>query len=302
MITLIERRGHLILLLGAVLSILSACNRPISKFVYDKKDGMAPAVIHFENLSQKADQYVWDFGDGTSSTEVNPEHRYVYSGNYLVRLKAIKGKKHTMEEKRVKIDAPLECLVRIETPYGEMVAKLYDETPLHRDNFSKLADEGYFDELLFHRVIKEFMIQGGDPNSRNAQKGARLGMGGPGYQIPAEFDPKHIHLTGALAAARTGGPMNPEKKSSGSQFYIVHGREVDENLLHQIEMRNGVSYTQDQIERYKELGGTPFLDGEYTVFGQVIEGLDVLNKIAQQATDGSDRPLEDIWMKISVIK
>ncbi len=290
--------GFAVLLAVVVLS----CNRPISKFSYEGTKFTAPVEIRFENQSEKAESYLWDFGDGSGSTQEHPVHRYVYSGNYLVKLKAIKGKKQSMEKKRIKVDAPESCLIRIETPYGEMIAKLYDETPLHRDNFVKLAEDGFYDGLLFHRVINDFMIQGGDPDSKNASKGARLGTGGPGYQIDAEFNSDLIHLKGALAAARTGGPINPEKRSSGSQFYIVHGRDVDENLLHQIEMRNGVNYTQVQLEQYKQHGGTPFLDGEYTVFGQVIEGLDVLDKIAGQATDGSDRPLEDIWMKVSVIK
>ena len=188
--------------------------------------------------------------------------------------------------------------VVIETEYGNMTAVLYDETPQHRDNFVKLANEGFYDDLLFHRIIKGFMIQGGDPDSKGAAPGQRLGMGGPGYTVPAEFVDQHIHLKGALSAARTGGPGNPEKKSSGSQFYIVQGNPVQEDML------NGSfaskNYTDEQKQAYQEVGGTPQLDRDYTVFGMVIEGLDVIDKIAAVQTAPGDRPVEDVKMKIRV--
>jgi len=188
--------------------------------------------------------------------------------------------------------------VVIETEYGNMTAVLYDETPQHRDNFVKLANEGFYDDLLFHRIIKGFMIQGGDPDSKGAAPGQRLGMGGPGYTVPAEFVDQHIHLKGALSAARTGGPSNPEKKSSGSQFYIVQGNPVQEDML------NGSfaskNYTDEQKQAYQEVGGTPQLDRDYTVFGMVIEGLDVIDKIAAVQTAPGDRPVEDVKMKIRV--
>jgi len=179
---------------------------------------------------------------------------------------------------------------------------LYDNTPKHRDNFTKLADEGFYDGLLFHRVINGFMIQGGDPGSKNATKNKRLGSGGPGYQIDAEFNPENIHIKGALAAARMGDAVNPEKKSSGSQFYIVQGNKLTEAQLKQIENRKGIHYTEEQKKLYMETGGTPFLDMDYTVFGRVIEGLDVIDKIAKAKTGQGNRPVKDIWMKIKVIK
>ncbi|MDH3650389.1 MAG: peptidylprolyl isomerase, partial [Saprospiraceae bacterium] len=179
---------------------------------------------------------------------------------------------------------------------------LYDATPQHRDNFLKLADEGYFDSLLFHRVIPGFMIQGGDPESRNAPAGKRLGTGGPGYQVPAEFDPNLIHRKGALAAARTGGPVNPEKKSSGSQFYIVQGEPIGDNELKLFERRKGFDYGDEARAVYQEIGGTPFLDMDYTVFGEVIEGLEIIDKIASTATNADDRPMDDVIMKIVVIE
>lgn len=193
------------------------------------------------------------------------------------------------------------CRVEIRTEYGNMVVELYDGTPQHRDNFIKLAEEGYYDGLLFHRVIKQFMIQGGDPNSRNAAPGQPLGMGGPDYTIPAEFVDSLIHLKGALAAARTGDQVNPQKRSSGSQFYIVQGQPLTEDMLTMIESRKGFRYTKAQRDAYLQHGGTPFLDRDYTVFGRIVEGLDVIDKIAAVPTDRQDRPEKDVSMSITVV-
>ena len=185
----------------------------------------------------------------------------------------------------------------IETDYGVMKVKLYNSTPLHRDNFIKLANEGFYDGLLFHRVINKFMLQGGDPDSRNAAPEKSLGMGGPGYQLDAEIGAPH--LKGALAAART---QNPEKKSSGSQFYIVQGRPVDDNELNQTEQRQNIKYNEAQRKFYKEIGGTPFLDNDYTVFGEVVEGMEVIDKIGSVQTRPGDRPVEDIAMTVRILK
>ena len=242
-------------------------------------------------------------------------------------------------------------LVTIKTKYGEMVAILYDETPRHKENFIKLAKEHYFDSLLFHRVIEGFMIQGGDPDSRKAGKNQRLGNGGPGYTIAAEFNPKLFHEKGALSAARLGDAMNPDKASSGSQFYIVQGTKhtlsqikVDqqkygralqdffaraenksyfdtintffqrrdehgyqaylEKLKPLVEKQLGISVDKDLspavVEAYTTVGGTPQLDGQYTVFGKVIAGLEVIDKIAAAPKDAADRPIEDIRMQVTV--
>lgn len=189
-------------------------------------------------------------------------------------------------------------MVIISTSYGDMKVKLYDETPQHRDNFIKLAKEGFFDGLLFHRVIQQFMIQGGDPNSKNAQPGQQLGAGGPGYTVPAEFNPNFIHKKGALSAARQGDQVNPKKASSGSQFYIVQGRQASAQDL----SRSGIRYTPEQIAIYTEVGGTPFLDQQYTVFGEVVEGLDVIDKIAAVRTAPGDRPIEDVKFSVKVVE
>jgi len=246
-------------------------------------------------------------------------------------------------------------IVIIETSLGEVKIQLYDETPQHRDNFLKLAGQGYFDSLLFHRVIKDFMIQGGDPDSKGAPANKQLGSGGPGYEIPAEIIyPKLFHKRGALSAARTGDQVNPMKASSGSQFYIVWGSIYSETQLSGMEQqmkqqamqkyfgnladerkdsiqslyksnnKEGLEalqnelialteaefaknpekggFTAEQKKAYTTLGGTPHLDGEYTVFGEVIEGLDVVEKIQNCQTGNADRPKTDIIMKMKVIK
>ncbi len=197
--------------------------------------------------------------------------------------------------------------VRIETSLGTMVVELFDETPEHRDNFLKLVKEGFYQDLLWHRVISGFMAQGGDPQSRGAEAGMRLGSGGPGYTIPAEIDPQFIHVKGALAAARQGDQVNPARRSSGSQFYIVQGRDVSAQMLQGVvnsrrkSSSEPFSYTPDQIAAYQELGGTPHLDMQYTVFGRVIEGLDVLDAICAAQVAQSSRPLEDITMQMTIL-
>jgi cyclophilin family peptidyl-prolyl cis-trans isomerase len=186
--------------------------------------------------------------------------------------------------------------VLLQTNYGNIVLRLSDSTPLHRDNFLKLVKTGYYDSVLFHRVIQNFMIQGGDPESKHAQPGERLGRGGPAYRIPAEFRPTLFHKKGVLAAARDN---NPEKASNGSQFYIVQGKIYTDASLDSVETfrLNGRKIPIEQREVYKTVGGAPHLDQGYTVFGEVIEGLEVVDKIAAvQTSKGTDRdrPLEDV--------
>lgn len=201
-----------------------------------------------------------------------------------------------------KKDGSKEYYVKIETSYGDMVVKLYNETPLHRDNFIKLVKDGTYDGLIFHRVINQFMIQGGDPKSRDAKPGQMLGDGELGYTIPAEFVPGLFHKKGALAAARQGDEVNPKKASSSCQFYIVQGTTWDANRLKMVEQRMGKSFTAEEAEVYATLGGTPFLDGDYTVFGEVVEGMEVIDKIAAVPCGPMDRPIEDVKMKMSIIE
>lgn len=194
-------------------------------------------------------------------------------------------------------------VVMMETNYGMIVLKLYDETPRHRDNFIKLAENREFDGLLFHRVIKNFMIQAGDPKSRDAKPGEPLGDGTLGYTIPAEINPRLFHKRGALCAARQGDAVNPKRESSASQFYIVQGNVWDEKQLDMMQERMGKKFTPEQRKTYTTIGGTPHLDGEYTVFGEVLEGMEVVDKIAGVQTGMMDRPEKDVRiLSVRVLK
>jgi cyclophilin family peptidyl-prolyl cis-trans isomerase len=193
--------------------------------------------------------------------------------------------------------------VLLQTTMGDILIRLSDSTPLHRDNFLKLVKQGYYDSVLFHRVINNFMIQTGDPNSKNAPAGQPLGNGGPGYTVPAEFRTTLFHKKGVIAAARQGDDVNPKKESSGSQFYITHGKIFTDAGLDSLETyrMNGRKIPADQREIYNTIGGTPHLDQNYTVFGEVVKGLDIVDKIAAVPTSKEvdrDRPLENI----SIIK
>ncbi len=191
---------------------------------------------------------------------------------------------------------------KIETEYGTIIIKLYNETPQHRDNFIKLVKNGFYTDLLFHRVMQNFMIQGGDPDSKNAPANKQLGIGGPGYTVPAEFDSSFIHKKGALAAARQPDQVNPTKASSGSQFYIAQGQVYDSAQLQMMAMRTGMKYTPEQIATYTTIGGTPHLDMGYTVFGEVVEGLDVVDKIAAVQVGMANRPVKDVKFTITLIE
>ena len=187
----------------------------------------------------------------------------------------------------------------IETTEGTIQFRLYDETPLHQENFNKLCKEGFYDGVIFHRVIKNFMIQTGDPDSKNPTPGGRYGSGGPGYTIPAEINPTLFHKKGAVAAARLGDMANPKKASSGSQFYIVVGEVYTLEQLQRFEkdMQRrdpNFKFSEEAIQAYTTIGGTPHLDGAYTVFGEVTEGLEVVDKIAKTPTSHGDRPEQDI--------
>ncbi|KPK86967.1 MAG: hypothetical protein AMS27_03815 [Bacteroides sp. SM23_62_1] len=190
----------------------------------------------------------------------------------------------------------------ISTSLGDIKIALYEESPLHTENFLNLVKDGYFNGQLFHRVINDFMIQAGDPSSRDAKPGEIIGLGSPGYTIPAEFHPSLYHKKGAVGAARQGDDINPQRASSGSQFYIVQGTLFTDNQLDIMEQRNlHIRFTQEQRNVYKTIGGTPHLDYGYTVFGEVISGLDVVDRIAAVSTDSNNRPLKDIRIKIQVI-
>lgn len=191
--------------------------------------------------------------------------------------------------------------VKISTSYGEVFIKLFNETPKHRDNFIKLVKNGALNGTLFHRVIKDFMIQGGDPNSKTAKTGDQLGEGDLGYTVPAEFVPMLFHKKGVLAAARDN---NPDKASSSCQFYIVQGKKYTDAELDAVEMGRlaGRKIPLDQREVYKTLGGTPFLDQSYTVYGEVVKGIEMVDKIAVLPVDRNNRPAEDVKIQVDLLK
>lgn len=186
-----------------------------------------------------------------------------------------------------------ETLIVIHTTYGDITAKLYNDTPKHRDNFIRLIKEGWFEGSPFHRVIKGFMIQGG---------GNINGQQDPGYTIEAEFRTDHFHKKGALSAARMGDKANPEKRSSGSQFYIVQGQIVNDQYLNAVSAETGHQFTSEQKQMYKTIGGTPHLDGGYTVFGEVLDGFNVIDLIAAVKTGPADRPVENVSMTIEILE
>jgi cyclophilin family peptidyl-prolyl cis-trans isomerase len=211
----------------------------------------------------------------------------------LLSVAGISQKKIKLKKKDRKRD------VEMVTSMGTMTIRLSDSTPLHRDNFLKLVKQGYYDSVLFHRVINRFMIQAGDPDSKRAYAGVPLGEGGPGYTVPAEFKPSLFHKKGVIAAARQGDDVNPQKASSGSQFYIVQGRTFTDGAMDTLERvrLQGRKIPQTQRDAYKTTGGTPHLDQNYTVFGEIIKGIDVVDKIATVPTSKGmdrDRPVEDV--------
>jgi cyclophilin family peptidyl-prolyl cis-trans isomerase len=282
---------------------MSSCSRPFADFQYEPKEYQVPTNVSFKNTSKNATNYQWQFGDSDTTSQVDPTHRFLRSGRYKIQLTAIKGNKKKSMSKEIVLNPPSECLLEMETTKGTMLIKLYDNTPQHKDNFIKLAESGYFNGLLFHRVIKGFMIQGGDPESKDAPAGKRLGMGGPGYTVPSEINKENFHIKGTLAAARQGDAVNPQKRSSGSQFYIVQGDVIPANYISMLEAQKNVTYPDLVKEKYTTLGGTPQLDMDYTVFGEIVTGIEVVDEIAASATDSANRPNTDMKIiKVTVIK
>lgn len=190
--------------------------------------------------------------------------------------------------------------VTVETEFGVMEFKLYNSTPVHRDNFIKLINEGFYEDLLFHRIMPNFMAQGGDPKSKGAGPDVQLGLTGPGYVLPAEIGA--LHYKGALSAARQPDNVNPKFESSGSQFFVVQGKTWTDAELTQMETQGRYKYSPEQRELYKTLGGTPYLDNKYTVFGECVKGLEIIDRLCAVQTRPGDRPIEDITMSLKVTK
>ena len=289
---------------GMLFAGIGCTPSPTADFESSAPSGPAPVEIRFTNKSENADRYEWSFGDGQVSTDQNPVHTYTTFGNLLVVLKAYQKDLMSVDSAFVNIPEPPRRRAVIETAFGNITVELSNRTPQHRDNFVKLVEQQFYDDLLFHRVMAGFMIQGGDPDSKNAVSGQMLGQGGPGYTVPAEFVPDLIHTKGALAAARLGDQMNPEKASSGSQFYLVQGNQVTPEFLGQIEQVRKFQYSPEQKSAYMQAGfGAPSLDREYTVFGYIVEGLEVVDRIAAEKTDpNTNRPVKDVRMKIRMIQ
>lgn len=194
-------------------------------------------------------------------------------------------------------------LVKLSTNVGDITLSLYKNTPIHRTNFIRLVKEGFYDSTSFHRIIAEFMIQGGDPKSKPSSGSKKVGTGGPGYTLEAELNKGHIHKRGALAAARQPDDVNPSKRSNGSQFYIVVGRKYPRKYLTSFEEKSGLKYTDEEAMTYENLGGTPHLDGEYTVFGEVISGMEIVDEISKVNTGRADRPTEAVYiLKMEVLQ
>ena len=233
-------------------------------------------------------------GDPSGRARLTPEPRWLSRWSRLlvaVALAAVLGLAACASGD----DADAEYVV-IETEFGDMRVMLYNSTPQHRDNFLELAGEGFYDGLLWHRVIKGFIVQGGDPNSRGAAPDAFLGEGGLDYRIPAEIGAPHFR--GTLAAARQPDEVNPDRSSNAAQFYLVQGGPEPDDMLDLIERANGIRYSAAQRELYRTLGGTPELDGKYTVFGEVVDGIEVIDSIANRPTSQTERPLRDIEMRV----
>lgn len=229
---------------------------------------------------------------------------------FLLSCKTTKVSKITISTDKVLKDSvpskfepdPFSSLLEMETQFGTMKIELFFEAGEHRENFIKLAKNKALDGTLFHRVIKNFMVQGGDPSTKTAKAGQRIGSNSSGKEISAEINSRYFHVKGALAAARQPDEVNPEKKSSGSQFYIVHGNPVSTETLDKNERSLGIVYGTQNRELYRLLGGAPQLDMNYTVFGRVYEGLNVIDSIALQPTDSYDRPEKDVKITMRVIK
>lgn len=235
-----------------------------------------------------------------TTTETNTSNTTADGRQIVVRQA---GQLQVVEPDTIRLQPnPYSSLVEIQTRFGTMKVELFFDAQGHRANFLKLAKEAHYDSLLFHRVIKGFMAQGGDPDSKNAKAGTRVGTGSTGNEQPAEIGQHYYHIKGALAAARAPDEINPEKVSSGSQFYIVQGSSVAPIQLDKNEREYDIVYTEEQRKLYYKLGGAPQLDMEYTVFGRVYEGFEIIDSIAAQATDAYARPQEDIRMFVKVVR
>jgi len=248
-----------------------------------------PATLTFTNQSTKATSFSWSINGEEVSTDDNLVYEVLESGRYDITLVASDGGKTTSKSKTIYVAPPDNCTVLLETDSGNIILELLEETSAHLTNFTELVDSGFYDGLIFHRVIDDFMIQGGGNEYRT--KGKKFA---DPPTVREEINTDFPHYRGALAAARMPDNINPDKASSGSQFYIVDGRKLDAKAMEKFQASKLFSYTEEQIQRYTAVGGAPQLDGEYTVFGYMLSGYEVLDRIAESITDSYDKPVQDI--------
>lgn len=265
------------------------CAKPIAEYNYTQDTSEVPARVKFSNNSKNAEVFEWQIGDSIVSQSKDLEYDFYTSGRHTVKLKAAKGNTHSIKTKDIYIDAPNVCRVRVLTNYGAMIFELAEETPRHLKNFIDLIEKSYYDNLIFHRVIEGFMIQAGE-KGRTVSKVDLESL----PQVSEEINSDLCHYRGALAAARMPDDINPSKASSGIQFYIVHGRPTSLEQLEKIEAGLLKNYTKEQKQKYIAQGGAPQLDGEYTVFGYMLDGFEVLDKIASSETNKRDKPVEEV--------
>ena len=271
--------------------LLSACSKPIADFALKdvQKENQLPLLLQADNTSKNASSYIWKLNGREVSTSDHLNHQVYDSGRYVIELEAIEeGKSHIQQEEIIVYPSET-CLLLMRTSHGDLIFELLEETPLHLHNMEKLIESKYYNGLLFHRIIDDFMIQAGDNKTRSS--GRRYDDPEP---IQHEIITDYPHYKGALAAARMPDDINPERASSGSQFYIVDGRSYDLERMQKVQKEKYFDYTEEQLLTYVDKGGAPQLDGEYTVFGYMKQGFDVLDKIARVSTDKYDRPIDEV--------
>ena len=270
--------------------VFSQCSKPIASFLLDKQEYLLTDTMRISNNSSSSLSYEWKINDEVISQSKDLSYPVLESGRYKIHLTAKSDSKTSIYQEEVIVQSPKECIVHLVTTHGDLILELDENTPVHLNNFTSLVEAGFYNGLIFHRVIEGFMVQGGDNKLRASSNDS---FEEP-KEIPHEIRPDLIHVRGALAAARMPDEINPEKKSSGSQFYIVDGTKLTFEKLKRIRDEKLFDYTDVQIQAYLKDGGTPQLDGEYTVFGMLISGFETLDKIASTITDKFDKPQKEV--------
>ncbi len=264
--------------------LCGSCSRPVARFT-QPVDVTAASIIKLKNESSSSTQFKWYLDEDFFSDEAEPEYIFTSSGRFILKLEASDGKKTDVYNQEVIVKAPKRCYVLVKTNLGDMIFALSEKTPRHMRNFLKQVNDEFYSGISFHRVISGFMIQAGDETQKKRSRFP---------EVVNEINSELPHYRGALAAARMPDNINPDKKSSGSQFYIVQGKSLSEEELLNYASENLWDYTQEQTLNYIEKGGAPQLDGNYTVFGYLVKGEEVLDAIASVKTDGLDKPLSDV--------